>query len=362
MLAELVLRRPRRLPIPRARILPRSRIAVRADRGTWRPLRLVRAQSNPLLRPIAAHDWESDAVFNAAAIEIVGRVHLLYRAIGRDGASVFGHASSTDGTNIDQRDAEPVYRGLDRTDVDAGVAAAAAMHYRSGPGDHGCEDPRLTRIDETIYMTYTAFDGLHAPAVALTAIDADDFAAGRWRWRPPVRISAPDEAHKNWVLFPERIGGRYAILHGLWPSVRIAYRDDLAFAGGCRIASRFVAGGPAGLWDNRMRGAGPPPIATAAGWLLLYHAMDRRDPDRYKLGAMLLDRADPTRVLARLPYPLLAPDAACENEGHKHGVVYACGAVVRDDVLSVYYGGADTVLCAAQMPLADLLARLRAAA
>ena len=104
-------------------------------------------------------------------------------------------------------------------------------------------------------------------------------------------------------------------------------------------------------WDNLMRGAGAPPIRTKYGWLLLYHAMDRRDPNRYKVGAMILDLKDPTKVLYRSSRPILEPVERYENQGFKSGVVYVCGAVVKNEELFVYYGGADSVVCVATVNL-----------
>lgn len=338
---------------------PAARVAAPAPQPARPPVVLERLPRNPVLQPEPAHPWESVAVFNPAAVAVGGRVHLLYRAVGPDGGSVFGHAVSEDGSTFIRRGDRPVYaHGADGA-ARSPAAGGAASPYASGPSLYGCEDPRLSRVGDTLYMTYTVFDGWHAPAVALTSIALADFAAGRWAWAPPVRISPPQVAHKNWVVFPERIGGRFAVLHAVSPQVRIAYRDRLAFAPGEWIDSHYAASGHEAGWDNRIRGVGPPPLATPRGWLLLYHAMDRRDPGRYKLGAMLLDRAEPSRVLARLPHPLLAPDAACENEGCKAGVVYACGAVLRQGWLHVYYGGADTVVCAARVRLEALLDQLR---
>ena len=113
-----------------------------------------------------------------------------------------------------------------------------------------------------------------------------------------------------------------------------------------------------GSWDNWVRGAGPPPIKTKYGWLLLYHAMDERDPNRYKLGAMLLDLHDPTKILYRSARPVLEPDETYENEGHKAGVIYSCGAVTIKDKLLVYYGGADKFTCVAEANLAEFIADL----
>lgn len=325
-------------------------------------IRLQRTDANPILAPSTTNHWEAEAVFNAGALHAGGRVHLVYRAIGRDGASVLGYASSADGIHIEERSDEPIYRDGESLSIYGCEDALSPSTYASGPSLYGCEDPRLTQIDDRIFMTYTVFDGCHAPSVAMTSILNDDFLARRWRWRPPVLISEPHDAHKNWVIFPRRINGKYAILHGLWPQLRIEYRDTLDFGTGDFIRSRYACGGDPSSWDNRLRGAGPPPIWTPDGWLLLYHAMDQRDPGRYKLGIMLLQSDRPERIIARLPYPLLEPDEACENEGFKRGVVYACGAVVIDDVLHVYYGGSDTVLCAATIALPTLLAQMRRAA
>ena len=114
-----------------------------------------------------------------------------------------------------------------------------------------------------------------------------------------------------------------------------------------------------GAWDTWIRGAGPPPLKTKDGWLLLYHAMDVRDPNRYKLGAMLLDLNDPTKVLYRSRTPILEPDVYYENQGFKAGVVYSCGAVVKDGELYVYYGGADSVTCVAMANLDTFLDELK---
>ena len=177
-------------------------------------------------------------------------------------------------------------------------------------------------------------------------------------------ISPPGEIHKNWVIFPEKINGKFAILHGIytehhwWSTV-----DSLDFEDGEHIDSntsaertRKDANGIGTAW---IRGAGPPPLKTKDGWLLLYHAMDLRDPDRYKLGAMLLDLDDPTKVLYRSQSPILEPDFDYENEGFKSGVVYSCGAVVNDGELYVYYGGADAVTCVAMANLDTFLNELK---
>jgi predicted GH43/DUF377 family glycosyl hydrolase len=112
------------------------------------------------------------------------------------------------------------------------------------------------------------------------------------------------------------------------------------------------------FWDSRIRGAGPPPIETSEGWLLLYHANDVREQHKYKLGAMLLDKNDPTKIIARSTKPILEPEGEFENAGIKPGIVYACGAIVRDGMLQVYYGGADNYVCMAAVPLKEFIDHL----
>jgi predicted GH43/DUF377 family glycosyl hydrolase len=97
-------------------------------------------------------------------------------------------------------------------------------------------------------------------------------------------------------------------------------------------------------WDTCIRGAGPPPIKTKYGWLLFYHAMDKHDSGKYKVGAMLLDLNYPTKILVRSPEPVLEPSEVYEYNGFKGGVVYASGAVLKDGKLLVYYGAADSYI------------------
>jgi len=206
-------------------------------------------------------------------------------------------------------------------------------------------------------MTYTAFD--YYPRVALTSIDLKDFLEKRWDWKEPVFLSPPGEIHKNWVIFPETINGKYAVLHSITPEIRIDYFDDLDFDGFTFIPSSHAAPHRKKCWDSRVRGVGPPPIRTEDGWLVLYHAIDDLDPGRYKLGAIILDINDPKKELHRSARPILEPDERYENEGFKSGILYSCGAVVVDGTLFVYYGGADTVACVATADLKRFLTEIK---
>jgi predicted GH43/DUF377 family glycosyl hydrolase len=210
-----------------------------------------------------------------------------------------------------------------------------------------------------VYLIYTAFDGWGSVRMALTSISLDDFIKRRWDWKKPVLISPPGQIHKNWVLFPEKIKGKYAILHSISPKIMIDYFDDLDELNGENFIYSVHQGSL--LWaarDRFIRGVGPTPIKTKYGWLVLYHKMEKNETHRYKLWAMILDSKDPTKILYNSKTPILEPDLWYENEGYKSGVVYSCGAVVKDGKLFVYYGGADKVSCVATADLEKFLKEL----
>lgn len=159
--------------------------------------------------------------------------------------------------------------------------------------------------------------------------------------------------NKNWVVFPEKIHGKYAVLHSVSPDVCVDYFDTLDFDGSTFIKSSYQWKPNKDRWDMFVRGVGPSPLKTREGWLVLYHATTR--DCGYKLGAMLLDLNDPTKVICRSHGPILEPKVWYENEGAKPRIVYSCGAIIKDEKLFVYYGSADTVSCVATVPIRILL-------
>ncbi|MEM2069558.1 MAG: hypothetical protein QXY32_07510, partial [Nitrososphaerota archaeon] len=220
--------------------------------------------------------------------------------------------------------------------------------------------PRIVvmKEDNKVYMTYNAFgpDGLR---VGLTSIPMDDFVNRRWNWREEKIISKPNEVHKNFVLFPEKIDGRYAILHSISPRIRICYLDKLEFNDGEYIESHYTPYSNSNGWEERIKSPGAPPIKTDEGWLLFYHGLSKREPWKYKIGVMLLDLDKPEEVLYVSSFPVIEPDQHYEYTGFKPGVTYTCGAAIRDRELLVYYGAADTYVCVARTPLDEFLDALR---
>ncbi len=328
-----------------------------------RPYNLTREPNNPIMSPDGKRDWEAEGAFNPAAVEDdEGLTHIFYRAAGRDGLSRIGHATSKDGRRVDSRSPYPVYVPVHGAGMpDGGSIPAEQRRYDivmhpSGGGWGGAEDPRVTRIGDRIYMTYTAFEGWDNMRIGLTSISLEDMKKGRWRWKRPILISSAKARSKNWVIFPEKINGKYAILHSIAPKVMIAYVDSLDAMPPIRSSADHGGYGTSesdrkGYWDEITKGAGTPPLKTSQGWLVLYHAVK---PGKYMVGAMLLDLKDPTKMLYRSPQPILTPDMAYENDG-KPGIVYATGAVVKNDKLFVYYGGGDKHTCMAETPLKPLL-------
>lgn len=327
---------------------------------------LTREGSNPILK-LGLYEWENVGVLNPAAVDIGGRVHLFYRAIGADGVSRIGYSSSSDGIHFDERLPYPVYmldaESTDDTKRRRDVLAKSPGLVASGGSWIGIEDPRAIVLDNRIYLSFSAFLGWDSLRIGVVSITVDDLVAKRWKWSRPIFLTEPKQVHKNWVLFPEKIDGKIAILHGFGDGARdtalIEYVDSID-----QEPAVYIQSDPKHRndfqeleWDSRVRGAGPPPVKTPYGWLVLYHANDAREMHRYKLGALLLDLSDPTRIIARSNEPILAPDEYYENDG-KPGIVYACGAVVRDGILRVYYGGGDKVVCTASAPLEEFVQNL----
>jgi predicted GH43/DUF377 family glycosyl hydrolase len=293
---------------------------------------MKRFKGNPILRPIPEHSWEARAVFNAAALYVSGRVHILYRAVGHDGISRLGYASLSDGYHIEDRLPSPVFEPANRTEK------------------YGCEDPRLTLLGGKCIMAYTALrDSVsNAYQIALTSIATDDLINKQWNWSERW-TPFPAVRNKDAAILPHKVNGRYAMFHRIDPDICIAYSDDLEHWSDIKaiIAPRL------GKWDCLKVGAGGPPIEINEGWLLVYHGVNFERA--YRLGILLLDKDDPENVLYRSERPILEPTADYERFGRVPNVVFSCGAILMDDHILVYYGGADTVVCVAAYDLSELI-------
>ena len=306
-------------------------------------VKAIRAGENPIIVPNPAHSWESKAVFNPGAIYLDGKVHLIYRAMSEDNTSVFGYAASEDGIHFDYRSPKPVY--FPRESFEQKLTAG---------GNSGCEDPRLTKIGSKIYMLYTAFDGKNPPRVALTWISANDFAKQKWDWAKPVLISPPDISDKDACILSEKINSQYFIIHRVGDSIDSAFSPVLNFDGQTWIEEYRWISPRAGMWDSKKVGIAAPPIKTKKGWVLFYHGVSEED-SFYRVGAILLDLKDPTKVIARTDDPIFEPETDYERIGLIPNVVFPCGAVLIEDTFFLYYGGADKVVGVATISREKLL-------
>jgi predicted GH43/DUF377 family glycosyl hydrolase len=212
----------------------------------------------------------------------------------------------------------------------------------------GMEDARFVRfIDDdgsiTCYATYTAYSGSHISQQLLETTDFQSFIS--------APLVGPAAANKGLALFPRRIRGRFAAMsRSDRESNTVAYSDHLSV-----WTSAIPCQSPTRGWEALQLGNCGSPIETDAGWLVLTHGVG---PMRtYRIGAILLDLDDPTRILGQLPQPLLSP-ATDEQDGYVPNVVYSCGGLVHADTLVLPYGIADAAIGIATVPLSELLAVL----
>ncbi len=213
----------------------------------------------------------------------------------------------------------------------------------------GMEDARFVRfVDDdgsvVYHATYTAYSGSRISQQLLTTADFRSFTS--------VPMVGRAAANKGLALFPRRIGGRYAAMSRSDRETNtVAFADHLAV-----WPDALPCQQPTTTWEALQLGNCGSPIETDAGWLVLTHGVG---PMRtYRIGAILLDLEDPTRILGRLTEPLLSPELD-EQFGYVPNVVYSCGALVHADTLVLPYGIGDAAIGVATVPLAGLLTALR---
>lgn len=320
-----------------------SSLRLQMETNAPATLKCAKFPQNPLLQPIPHHEWESAGVCNTAAVEIDGVVYLVYRAFTKNNTSNLGLAVSYDGYCIDERLPSPIFPL--RTEFE--------RPKQVGVGS-GAEDPRITWIDDTLYMCYTAYDGELA-RLALTSISVSDFVHRNWdAWVLPTIISPPGVMDKDGALFPEKINGKYAFFHRIEPNIIIDFVDTLTFVNGSHLGSANIITPRNGSWDGIKIGINGPPIKTEKGWLVLYHGISKIDR-HYRIGAFLLDNQDLTHIIGRTSYPILEPEKIYEREGVVPNVVFSNGHIVRDNKIIMYYGGADKVICGAEIEIDRLI-------
>lgn len=272
-----------------------------------------------------------------------GVVHMLYRATNSDIKDSVNYIS---------------YIGYARLDMDTNILYDSndKVIYPTLPEEvKGCEDPRIVEFEGSYYIFYTAFDGIKA-RVAIARTD---------NFEKYEKLGIINNLYwdKDAFIFPERINGKIAYMHRIDPSIQLDYFESFAdllsvdawsdYKGRIKnstiMKSKF-------FWENKKIGGSVPPIKTANGWLLLYHAVD--DSFVYRGSVALLNLKNPSRVVSRIPYPILEPEEEYELNGDVNNVVFPEGAYINGGELFVYYGAADKYIALAKIGIDELLDEL----
>ncbi|QDV24935.1 Beta-1,4-mannooligosaccharide phosphorylase [Aureliella helgolandensis] len=313
-------------------------------------------------------EWEVVGVFNPAVAVMDDEVVMLVRVAERPVPTSSGRVAlprwqSTGDVTVDwfeDEDVQPVDARVVATKPSGNLRLTSISHLRvfrqsiKAPNGwraaggilpeadfecFGLEDPRITNIDGTFWITYVAVSELGAVTALLSSIDLVNFKRHG--------IIFPCE-NKDVVLFPQKIDGGYLALHRpnphshfSPPSIWTAQSPDLLHWG--RHAQLL---GGRQSWERDRVGAGTPPILIDEGWLMLFHGSEtsrvKGQVGCYTAGALLLDRHNPAQILARSMSPTMAPTASFETHGFVPNVVFPTALLDQGDTLAVYYGAADS--------------------
>lgn len=342
----------------------------------------IRSKNNPILKPNKKHAWEAKKVYNAGII-YNNYYHLFYRAVSNDWRSSIGYAVSQDGIKF-KRLARPVLM--------------PEKIYET----RGTEDPRITKIDNTFFMTYTGYDGRCARLCLATSHDLKS-----WRKHGPILknwdfikaggfIVPWDEARNKYpiqtawskagAIFPKKINNQYLMLFGdsnIW----FAYSKD-----GSKWQAKkepFLTPQTEKYFNFKHLEMGPPPIQTSKGWLILYHgiSVNKHGQIIYQLGYLLLNLNNPSKIIYRATRPIFQPTKSYRKNnlidiaipgglaslvkmssrelyqfiyrtrqtGIMPKVIFCCGALIKRKNLQIYYGDNDSVVATATTPLKNIL-------
>ena len=304
-----------------------QRVAEPGDRPDWQIGPFEKYEGNPILTP-GTRDWESKDVFNPATWADRDSVYMLYRAedstgMGEwNGTSRIGLATSADGFQFERRP-EPVFGPSEPWEL---------------PG--GTEDPRLVRVRDTFYLTYTGYDGETARLGIASSTNLTD-------WTKHGQVFPDSGWTKAGAILPQKVDGRYWMYFGdtnIWA----AHSKNLVE---WTAIPEPVLEPREGRWDGRLVEPGPAPRMTEHGILLLYNAAN--DSLVYRTGQALFDPEDPTRLVERSEEPFLTPTAELSRTGQVPNVVFIEGLVRKDGQWFLYFGMGDSGIGVATAPVEE---------
>ncbi|MFN3588759.1 MAG: hypothetical protein ACK4UP_05210 [Spirosomataceae bacterium] len=339
---------------------------------------MIEVKKEGILLEKTGYPFEEMGVLNPAVIREGELVHVFYRAVQEGNFSSIGYCKLLGPSTLIERNTKPIL--------------SPEFPYES----HGVEDPRIVKIDETYYLTYTAYDGVNAlGALALSSdlinwrkfgllvpqITFDEFTHlttskaklnnKYFRYNEHDHILEKEGKElfvwdKNLLFFPRRIRGKLYFMHRIKPDVQIVVGienlQDLTPEFWNNYFSDFnenVVLAPKFMHEVSYIGGGCPPIETPQGWLVIYHGV--RDSIKgyvYSACAALLELDNPQKEIARLPYPLFEPDRSWELRGEVNNVCFPTGTALFGDTLYIYYGAADERIAYASVCFSALLREL----
>jgi len=319
-------------------------------------------------------EFENEGILNPAVIREGDSVHIFYRAVQLWNQSTIGYCRLDGPLNVAERWEKPFI--------------IPEFDYES----QGVEDPRIVKIDDTYYMSYTGYDGTNARGALATSKDLLHFTK-HGLIVPPITYanfvylvesahrvnenyyhnhkfyyqeSDPDERillwDKNVVFFPRRINGNLVFLHRIRPGIQLVSIKELK-----DLTPEFwkdyfnnfhdhIVMDPIHKHESSYIGSGCPPIETEHGWVLIYHGVEETENGLvYSACAALLDLNDPSKELARLPEVLFKPDNEWELRGTIDNVCFPTGTALFGGTLFIYYGAADSCIACASLKLRDLV-------
>jgi predicted GH43/DUF377 family glycosyl hydrolase len=333
---------------------------------------------NGVLLQKTSHSFESEGVLNPGVIKTDGTIHMFYRAVTKDNYSTIGYCSLSSPLEVKTRNQEPVL--------------IPQFEYEF----QGLEDPRIVKIENTYYLTYTAYDGVNALGALATStdlihwtkhgiivpkityeefkhfIEIEGAIHDKYARFNEYQISHAKQDRKilmwdkNLIFFPRKIENKFWFFHRIKPDIQVVVHieklEDLNIEFWQNYFSHFdeyVVLSPKYPHEVSYIGSGCPPIETDAGWLLIYHGVhDTIKGYVYSACAALLDIKNPQKEIARLPYPLFFPEKEWELKGEVNNVCFPTGALLEGDELYIYYGAADERIAVASVSLTELLAEL----
>jgi len=339
---------------------------------------MVNVTKHGIILHKTAHSFESERVLNPATIKVGDFIHMFYRAVAENNYSTIGYCKLSSPMVIESRNEAPA------------IIPQTEYEYE------GMEDPHIVKIEDTFYMTYTAYNGVNALGALATSDDlitwqkqgivVPQITYEEFKYfietKGPlhgkyIRFNDPELDYnkkrkdvfiwdKNLIFFPRKINDKFCFFHRIKPDIQIVVSvnklEDLTINFWQEYFLHFddyITLTPKHHHEESYIGSGCPPIETEEGWLMIYHGVHNTEQGYvYSACAALLELNNPHKEIARLPYPLFYPEKEWELKGAVNNVCLPTGAIIEKDILYIYYGAADERIALASMSVKELLSEL----